>query len=526
MLETSASLADQRTSEKPLEIELKLSLPPALAPTIWKTAPISTLLTSRPSRRHLFSAYYDTPQLELHQHNVALRLRCQGRQWVQTLKTGGMEAGALQRRVEFEVDVTDGVLDVDWLTRLDLEEFAGGQLPTTALGIMFTTEFERKFALVEPAAGTSIEVCVDDGAIVAGRRRLPICEVELELKTGELAPLFDLARQLATVPGVKIEPISKAQRGYALAAGSLIAPVKAHADSLPAAASVDSLFTTLAFACIGQLLANEHGVVHSRDIEYLHQARVALRRLRSVFGVFSNAIPQNLFTSQLDWLRELGRSFGEARDWDVFVTEFLPTACTRIEDQHALARVIRQTNRLRATARRRVRETLESADYKEQMLLLTQNLHERKWDAQRSIEQREVASQPGATFAAAILARVHDKVIKQGKHMDWSSSADLHKLRIRIKKLRYSCELLSPLFKHKDTRKFLSKLTNMQGMLGTLNDAATAARLAGQISPGKDIREDTEVIAYLKGYAHAQLHFSLKEFRSAWKKFRTAKIFW
>jgi len=66
----------------------------------------------------------------------------------------------------------------------------------------------------------------------------------------------------------------------------------------------------------------------------------------------------------------------------------------------------------------------------------------------------------------------------------------------------------------------------MQDMLGALNDAATAARLAGQIHLGKDLRENAEVIAYLKGYADAQLHFSLTDFKFAWKKFKAAKIFW
>jgi CHAD domain-containing protein len=110
--------------------------------------------------------------------------------------------------------------------------------------------------------------------------------------------------------------------------------------------------------------------------------------------------------------------------------------------------------------------------------------------------------------------------------MDWASSADLHKLRIRIKKLRYSSELLSSLFKSKDARKFLSKLTKMQDMLGTLNDAATAVHLAGQINPDVEKLENAEIIAYLKGYAHAQSHFSITAFESAWKKFKTSKIFW
>ena len=197
-----------------MEIELKLSLPPSQAQQFWKTTPISTLLSGRPSRLHLFSAYYDTPQLDLKNHGVALSLRRQGRRWVQTLKTEGKEPGALQRRVELEVSVAEGVLNLEWLKRCGLAQFAGLEFPTTALGIVFTTEFDRNVAMVELAAGTNVEVCVDQGMIIAGRRRQAFCELELELKKGELAPLFDLARQLATIPGVHIETDSKALRGY------------------------------------------------------------------------------------------------------------------------------------------------------------------------------------------------------------------------------------------------------------------------------------------------------------------------
>ena len=139
MLAASASLADRHPSEPPLEIELKLSLPPAQARQFWKTPPIRTLLSGRPSHHHLFSAYYDTPQLDLQERCVALRLRRQGRRWVQTLKTAGKDTGALQRRVELEVNVTDGVLDIDWLKHLSLPEFGGREFPTIALGIVFTT---------------------------------------------------------------------------------------------------------------------------------------------------------------------------------------------------------------------------------------------------------------------------------------------------------------------------------------------------------------------------------------------------
>lgn len=526
MCPASAPLIKERPSALPVETELKLRLPASRTQQFWKAAPISTLLGGRPSRLHLFSAYYDTPHLDLRKRGVALRLRRQGKRWVQTLKTQANAVGALQQRGELEVHVADGVLDLDWLKRSGLEEFSDKEFPTSTLGIVFTTEFDRNVAIVELAAGTSVEVCVDQGTINAGRKREPICEIELELKQGDVAPLFDLARELVTIPGVRIETTSKAQRGYRMAMRERTGPLKASAPSLPAGSNVDSIFKVLAFGCIDHLQRNEHGVLHSRDVEYLHQARVALRRLRSVFNVFSDAIPSNHFAEQLAWLRHTGQLLGEARDWDVFVTEFLPAACDRIKDNPALPDLMKNAARRRSAARRRVREALASADYSVQMLLLTQKLHEPKWEAERSIEQREIAALPPREFAGSILGRAHAKVIKQGAHMDQASITDFHKLRIRIKKLRYSSELLSPLFGHKNARKFLSKLMNMQQVLGALNDATNAASLADRLKPASDNLELMKIVAYLKGYADAKSRISLSRFNGAWKKFEAAQVFW
>ncbi len=526
LFRVDASMNDGSHPSLPIETELKLSLPAAQVRRLWKSAPLSQLLAAAPSRQRLFSAYYDTPQHDLRRHGVALRLRRHGRRWLQTLKTEGQTAGALQQRIELEVGVPGGVLDYDWLRRSGLREFAKDGIAINTLGIVFTTDFDRHSAIVEPAAGTRIEVCVDRGEIVAGRKRAPICEVELELKQGALAPLFDLAQQLATIPDVRVEPASKALRGYRLAAGERPAPARASNPNLPAKADVDTVFRGLALGCIGQVQANERGVLHSRDIEYLHQARVGLRRLRSVFSLFAGAIAQNVFTAQLAWLREISQMLGEARDWDVFMSEFLPGACSSMEQHPALTRLRKNAARLRANARRRVRAALASPDYTVQMLRLTQLLHDRSWGVERSIEQREIANQSAKAFARSVLDRAYRKAVKHGKRMDRTSLDDFHKLRIRIKKLRYSSELLSPLFGNKGKRKFVSRLQELQNLLGKLNDTANAARLFDQLAPMDADAQYGQVVAYLRGYAHAQSSFCATGFDSAWKKFADETAFW
>src|SRR5207344_41549 len=113
----------------------------------------------------------------------------------------------------------------------------------------------------------------------------------------------------------RLEAASKAERGYALVAGLTTAPVKAIAPALQPAMTVTQAFRTIVFSCIAHLQANERGLLETDDPEYLHQARVALRRLRSALSVFNRAFPRALFEELVVDLRWLGSCLGPARDW-------------------------------------------------------------------------------------------------------------------------------------------------------------------------------------------------------------------
>ena len=214
------------------------------------------------------------------------------------------------------------------------------------------------------------------------------------------------------------------------------------------------------------------------------------------------------------------------RDWDVFVTEFLPEASDSIADRAVIPKLTKTVGRLRADARRRVRAELVSANYEVHMLRLTQMLHERDWGRDRDLVEQQVAALAPKAFAASILGRAQRKVIKQGKRLDRSDLSGFHQLRISIKKLRYASELLAPLFANKSTRKYLSNLSDLQKILGQLNDAATAASLIDRLAPGHDDAAYLQAVAHLKGYAAAKSRFSLANFNSVWKKFVATEPFW
>jgi CHAD domain-containing protein len=86
--------------------------------------------------------------------------------------------------------------------------------------------------------------------------------------------------------------------------------------------SLGSAFNVITANCLNHLLSNEPGMLEGRDIEYLHQMCVAVRRPRSTLNIFSPLFPAESpdMTRELRWLI---RQIGPARDWDVFLTETL-----------------------------------------------------------------------------------------------------------------------------------------------------------------------------------------------------------
>ena len=86
------------------------------------------------------------------------------------------------------------------------------------------------------------------------------------------------------------------------------------------------------------------------------------------------------------------------------------------------------------------------------------------------------------SFSEAVLEKAHRKLLKRGKGFAVLDAHDRHKLRIRIKKVRYAAEFFSPLYPAERSEPFLNALRAMQDDLGKLNDVETARGLVdGQI---------------------------------------------
>ena len=102
--------------------------------------------------------------------------------------------------------------------------------------------------------------------------------------------------------------------------------------------SAGEAFKVICFTCLNHLQANQPGVVRGEDPEYLHQARVALRRLQSGLDAFKRIAASEALDSHARALRQFTRALGPARDWDVFAGQTLAPVLEQFPGMQALPR--------------------------------------------------------------------------------------------------------------------------------------------------------------------------------------------
>lgn len=205
-----------------LEVELKLLLPAQQAAAIF-TAVVDYCRQQLPNvqwvgEKTLFNAYFETADQWFRRHDSGLRTRQKQGQFEQTLKLAGQQHGAAHIRPEYNVP-TAGVVPI--LSAFPAEVWPVGTNVAALqanLQELFRTDFVRQTLLLQTAGGARIELVFDQGTVLGGGQQELICELELELQSGEVAEIFTLAAALVQQFPLQLGVQSKAERGYLLAA--------------------------------------------------------------------------------------------------------------------------------------------------------------------------------------------------------------------------------------------------------------------------------------------------------------------
>lgn len=471
-----------------IETELKLWLHPDDVAAFIKHP---RLRRARPVKHALRTLYFDTPDFKLAKKGVALRVRKAGRRWVQTLKTEGDQSGGLSRRLELETPVAGPELDFSQFPAKLVDRLIPPKR-RASLSPVYETRFVRTAWNLRMSGGGRIEVALDVGEIVAGRRKQPLCEVELELKSGSPDSLFALADMLAqTILLIPFEP-SKAARGAELAAGLKPQPIKAISPVLEKKMPVCAGFAAILRSDLSQLQANLPGLLLDKDPEYCHQARVAIRRLRSAVRLFRKLCP--IPDLRIVEIAALGNALGKLRDADVFVLETLP----RIEAKLSPEQFRLLSRRAKASRRLQRQATLAAVHSPTTGTCL---IALQKWLIEMESASTEVRLD---RYAAGKLEVLFDRIAMSAGNFTHYSSDERHALRVLVKRLRYACEHFSALISLK--KPFLSGLAALQDRLGMMNDEVAALRhIASMNADGRLNEAQADIEKWVNGENSAKL---------------------
>lgn len=260
------------------------------------------------------------------------------------------------------------------------------------------------------------------------------------------------------------------ETGLAALPGKEVTAVKAGPIELATDMSVAMALHVIADACLRQFRRNEM-LLADGDAEAVHQARVALRRLRSVLSVFKAVLADDAFERLKGDLKWLSDTLGGVRDLDILL------GCCR--DDELRGRLMQA----REAAFQDLIAVLASPRARGLMLDLADWFACGAW---RSLPgTRKARKRSLDDFAAGALDELHRKVRKGGRNLAGLDDAARHDLRKNVKKLRYATHFFASLFNDKRRKRhcehFLTVLATLQDRLGALNDAATTPAVLARI---------------------------------------------
>lgn len=483
-----------------LERELKLYVPAK------KQKAVERELTRRGATMiGLHAIYFDTAKRELALAGMALRLRLEGTQWMQTLKMPGPDE---QSRIELNHERPQATLDLSLYEGTAVERLL--RTLHAALLPRYETQIER-LVLRHTSQDGTVELAYDTGLIKAGELSLPVSELELEYVAGKLSTLFDIGKQWLTGYGLIMDLRSKAERGDALANLALQAtpcaetdaktrqePAQTHAPTaslrkarkatrlmLSNDMSITQAYLACANDCLNQIVRNSAylaGVDHvqadaDQQVSYTHQARVGMRRLRSCWRFFADLPPRG-GRLELDEralalpLRPTFEAYGKARDLDVIRQDIEPRL------RQAGMSALRETGTARDDHAARAVAMAAHPAFQSHLLELAQHLfivsEQQAGKAARKYKKRADSDQSLHRPIVKKLSGWQKKIAKQGAQFTQLTCEQQHDLRKKIKRLRYATEFSASLLDESALAQTLPEFQAVQDILGDINDLHTA----------------------------------------------------
>jgi inorganic triphosphatase YgiF len=477
-----------------------------------------------PEHKYLVSTYFDTPKQTLRRNGVSLRVRQAGKKRIQTIKTA--TDGIALGRGEWEHRLDSNEPDLRAARGTALEPLLSKDL-CRDLDPVFATHVHRTLVPLRPG-NSRVELALDQGHVRAGRNSTPLAEVELELKSGSLADLFRAARMVAELVPAKLVLRSKSEQGYDLIADQPVSAAYASRISLPRKTTLAYAFQVIGRSVLRHIAANEPAVL-AGQAEGVHQMRIGVRRLRAAIWVFSELLGCKQTETIKHDLKWLAGKLGSVRDLDVFLDGKVKRLAAAEPPIAGVTDLTRELDYRRALAAESARTAVASSRYRLLIFNALEWIEDGTW-LRRSRAHRNRRIKP---FAADLFERRTKKTRKRANKIHKLDVHDRHKLRIAVKKLRYTIYFFESLFGGSAHAKALARykdhLESLQDKLGALNDIAVHHKLVTRFGTDNEEKK-SQLVAFaagaIVGSERNEIGPLLDAAGKAARKLRRAKEFW
>ncbi len=449
------------------------------------------------TEQRLSTVYFDSDDLRLARWGVSLRYRA-GEGW--TLKLPHADGGRAIIREEL---LFEGDPERPPAEAVDL---VAGYLRRTDLAPQVHLETLRRGVLLRTPQGMLVEDVVDDAVAVLDGRQVIDRFREVEVETMADAPkrlLKDVLGRLRAAGAGAPDPTPKYERAISARDVSPEIPI----GHLARSASVGDVVALALSDGVVRLLRHDPVVRLDTDVEGVHQARVATRRLRSDLRTFRTLLDPDWVVrlrTELGWLAD---ELGAARDADVLLGRLTNRAEELPKDTaQGVKTVTEALEQQRSQAHARVLVALRSDRYLDLVdRLITA--------AQSPALLPAKADRPARRALAPIVLKDWHRLENKVQSLsEPPADEELHMVRILAKRCRYAAEACAlPL--GRPTQDLAAAARELQDVLGELNDAVVAGRWLRDWA-----RAESGAAAFAAGELAALEQAAAQRARSQWPK--------
>jgi len=469
---------------KSIEVELKLILPgnqveelivDYLCKNNYTVEKISPLTNT--------DIYMDTSDWMLLKNSLSLRYRLSNNEAMYTVKSIGTIEDGIAKRTETEIKLEKPVQDPTEISIKQIKQQIDAIIYPRKLLEQILIRTNRRRYLASSPAGAKFELSFDTSSFSSDALFKPqpaahLHEFEAELVEGPVTAVKTLASILSKAFGYVPSTTSKLQ--YAITRLRLEPIVKQVPENLRVHLDdrLDVALKKILAVEFTWLRQQFPGVAADRDPEFVHQARVAARRMRSALMLFPGALPEQTVAYIDAHLKWLGGLFGDVRDLDVFMIN-LSAYSDKIESFLEAKRKALETlvAKQRRDPLKAINDALISTRYKNFERSMTEFLETPAMDYPESPTGQKLIRE----VAPLAVTDKFENVIEQGKKMLADPQlTEFHCLRIQMKRLRYTLEFLAPPYGGAFDD-IIHRTVGIQDCLGQLQDTVFNQKLIKKI---------------------------------------------